>query len=274
MKKVVVVGLGIIGGSIAAKLSQQGHFVAGKDINTQNVFYALEKGYVCEIATNLAEYDVVFIATPPSAAMRILQTETFKDGAFVADICGVKSCIEQAVYQAPRNYRYVGLHPMAGKETSGIASATSVLFEKANIILCQSDFTPKADIDEACQWIQELGFGKTVICSAKEHDQKIALTSQLAHIVSNAYVKSPQVQGYEGFTGGSFQDMTRIAGVDEDIWTSLYFFNREYVLDELNCLIEHLQEYQTALQTSNEAQLKELLKAGRLIREKIRTKKE
>lgn len=274
MKKVVVVGLGIIGGSIAAKLSKEGCFVAGTDINEKNVEYALNKGYIQEKAANLTAYDVVFIATPPKAAMYILQEESFKDGAFVADICGVKSCIEQAVYEKPRNYRYVGLHPMAGKETSGIESASATLFEKANAILCKTAKTPPEDVNEAQEWLNVLGFGKTVICSAKEHDQKIALTSQLAHIVSNAYVKSPQVQGYEGFTGGSFQDMTRIAGVDEEIWTSLYFHNRDYVLDELSGLISHLEEYKTALEQADRAQLKSLLKAGREIREKIRTDKD
>lgn len=274
MKKVVVVGLGIIGGSIAAKLTQVGYYVAGKDIHENSEQYALKKGYIHETATTLNAYDVVFIATPPKAAMRILQEETFKDGAFVADICGVKSCIEQAVYESPRNYRYVGLHPMAGKETSGIESATVSLFEKANAILCRADKTAQSDINEAQEWLKILGFGKIVICTAKEHDQKIALTSQLAHIVSNAYVKSPQVQGYEGFTGGSFQDMTRIAGVDEEIWTSLYFHNRAHVLEELSGLIAHLQEYQTALEEADSEKLKSLLKAGREIREKIRTDKD
>lgn len=274
MKKVVVIGLGIIGGSIAAKLSKEGYVVAGKDLNENNIAYALDKGYIQERATNLDIYDVVFIAVPPKATIRLLQSERFKDGAFVADICGVKSCIQEAVYQSPRNYRYVGLHPMAGKETSGIQSATLTLFDNANVILCKTDTLSKTDIDEAKIWLNILGFGKIVICSAEEHDKKIALTSQLAHIVSNAYVKSPQVQDYEGFTGGSFQDMTRIAGVDEEIWTSLYFLNRAYVLEELSCLIAHLEEYKVALEQADSENFKALLKEGRIIREQIRTSKD
>ena len=117
-----------------------------------------------------------------------------------------------------------------------------------------------------------MGFGNIVECSAKTHDKKIALTSQLAHIVSNAYVKSPQVQNCDGFTGGSFQDMTRIAGVDEQVWTPLYAYNRENVLGELEGLIAQLSIYRDALKDCNDEKLSNALKDGRKIRETIRRK--
>ena len=114
------------------------------------------------------------------------------------------------------------------------------------------------------------GFQSISITTAKKHDEIIAFTSQLAHIVSNAYVKSPQVKGCDGFTGGSFQDMTRIAGVDEDVWTPLYACNRENITKELNMLIEHLSKYRDALSAQDDIQLKETLREGRLIRETIK----
>ena len=115
-----------------------------------------------------------------------------------------------------------------------------------------------------------MGFGKIVECSAQEHDAKIALTSQLAHLVSNAYVKSPQVQNCDGFTGGSFQDMTRIAGVDEKMWIQLYMYNRPFIVEELNGLIENLSTYRDFIQNNDAVGLEESLKKGRLIRENIR----
>ena len=115
-----------------------------------------------------------------------------------------------------------------------------------------------------------MGFGKIVECTAEEHDKKIALTSQLAHIVSNAYVKSPEVKACDGFTGGSFQDMTRIAGVDEKIWTELYLENKDFILAELEGLIAHLSVYLDALKKGDAEGLSEALKEGRLIRETIK----
>ena len=148
MKKIAVIGLGIIGGSICAALTQAGLTVDGTDINHQNVEIAIEKGYINGKVQDVALYDVVFIAIPPQATMQILATATFKDGAIVSDICGVKHEIEQIVYQEPRKYRYVGLHPMAGKETSGISSATPELFHGANLVRTLSEKTDATALAE------------------------------------------------------------------------------------------------------------------------------
>ena len=127
-------------------------------------------------------------------------------------------------------------------------------------------------LNEAREFARLLGFGKIVECTAEEHDRKIALTSQLAHIVSNAYVKSNQVSGCDGFTGGSFQDMTRIAGVDERMWSELYMLNRPYILEELDGLIKHLTVYKDAIADGNEDDLRRALAEGKEIRRKIKRK--
>lgn len=270
MKTIAVVGLGIIGGSVCGALTKAGYRVHGTDIDRFSVAIALEKGYIADVAERLDAYDTVVLAVPPAAAIKLLTTERFRDNALVLDICGVKSCIERAVYVQERNYLYVGTHPMAGKETSGIGSASPLLFQNANLILTVCDRTDeKALLDAQSLW-QDMGVGRIIVCSAEEHDRKIAVTSQLAHIVSNAYVKSPQVSCCEGFTGGSFQDMTRIAGVDERIWTDLYFFNKENVLAELNGLIDNLSVYRDALEGDDAQALSDCLKEGRKIREKIK----
>ena len=270
MKKTAVVGLGIIGGSICAALTKAGFRVDGTDLDESNLSYALKNGYIQAKADDLSLYDVVFIAVPPAATITILENATFQDGALVSDICGVKESIEKAVYAKPRNYRYVGIHPMAGKETSGIQSASANLFQKANLIVIHAPQTKETDVNEIKAYANAMGFGRIVECSAKEHDKKIALTSQLAHIVSNAYVKSEQVKGCDGFTGGSFQDMTRIAGVDETVWTPLYACNRENIVQELNGLIENLTVYRDALETKDDEKLSKTLKEGRLIRETVK----
>ena len=274
MKSIAVIGLGIIGGSICAALSKAGYAVYGTDLKKENVEYAKKRGYIADAAADISMYDVVFIAVPPKATISILQNTTFKTGALVCDICGVKEEIENFVYSVKRNYRYVGLHPMAGKETSGIEYASPVLFAMANLVITVCEHTNPKWVAEVKEYAEAMKFGKIVECTAKEHDKKIALTSQLAHIVANAYVKSPEVIGCFGFTGGSFQDMTRIAGVDEKIWTELYLSNQEHILEELDCLIANLSKYRKAIEKGDEEELANTLKEGRLIRENIRYKRD
>ena len=273
MAKIAVIGLGIIGGSVCAALSKAGFAVDGCDLNRQTIDTALEKGYINSEAVDISTYDVVFIAVPPKATISILQNTNFKDGALVSDICGIKSEIEKGVYAKPRNYRYVGIHPMAGKETSGIESASPDLFNNANLVITLCEDTRQDAIMQVKEFAKVMRFGRIVECSAEEHDKKIALTSQLAHIVSNAYVKSPQVENCKGFTGGSFQDMTRIAGVDEKIWTELYMSNRNYVLEELDGLLQQLSVYRDAIANEDEEALSKALKEGRLIRQNIKYKR-
>lgn len=273
MSNIAVIGLGIIGASICAALSKAGYKVDGVDLNAENIQIAHQKGYICKKAENLADYDVIFVAVPPKATQFILENTVFKDGAIVSDICGIKSAIEKTVFSQPRKYCYVGIHPMAGKETSGIESASPDLFNNANLVITLCEHTDKKAVQEIKKYANAMRFGRIVECSAEEHDQKIALTSQLAHIVSNAYVKSPQVSNCKGFTGGSFQDMTRIAGVDEHIWTELYMGNREFILKELDGLIEQLSVYREALVNQDENALSDALKDGRLIRQNIKYKR-
>ncbi len=270
MKKVAVVGLGIIGGSICGALTKAGYEVHGADVDNFSVAIALEKGWITSVAEDFRAYDTVILAVPPTATKKILEEGSFREGAIVSDICGVKECVEKTVYDKPRSYRYVGAHPMAGKETSGIGSATPSLFVNANLILTVCERTDEQALAEVQTLWRDMGVGRVILCSAEEHDKKIAVTSQLAHIVSNAYVKSKQVSRCEGFTGGSFQDMTRIAGVDEKIWTELYFANRDNVLGELEGLIEHLSAYRDALKDEDSEKLSACLKEGREIREKIK----
>ena len=272
MEKTAVIGLGIIGASLARALKKGGLCVDGFDLDAKTLEYALNKEYIDGVAAELSVYDNVILAVPPRAALAILQTAIFKDGAFVADICGVKQCIENAVYAQRRNYRYVGLHPMAGKETSGIESSSASLFNGANLVITVAPQTDPGALTKAREIAGVLGFGKIVECTAEEHDKKIALTSQLAHIVSNAYVKSEQVPHCDGFTGGSFQDMTRIAGVDEQMWTELYMLNRGPILTELRGLIEHLTVYKEAIEIGDDDALRQALAEGKAIRKRIKRK--
>lgn len=261
--RIIVYGLGIIGGSICAALKKAGHSVYAKNRSKQSIAYALEHNMIDGEAQSYEGADVIFLALPPSIVMHELDCGNFPENVVVADICGVKEPLEKIVMARPRSYRYVGLHPMAGKETSGISSASEALFRGANLVFTLNEHTDKAAIDILRILGKDMGFLRFVECSARRHDEMIALTSQLAHVVSNAYVKSPFTEICMGFTGGSYQDMTRVAGVDETVWSELFFLNRENLIEEIERLRRELARYSDILANGDEEELQALLSEGK-----------
>ncbi len=262
--KICVAGLGIIGGSICLALKRAGYFVFGWNRSEKASDYALKHKIIGEKATSFGQFDVVIVALPPEATVEFIQNNKFKDGAVVTDICGVKKYIEDAVFSKPRNFRYVGCHPMAGKEVSGIQNACANLFDKAGMIITKNAQTDRDALQIVRMLTVDMGFARIIECSAETHDKKIAYTSQLAHIVSAAYVKDTELEGCIGFTGGSFQDMTRIAGVDENVWASLYLKNAENVSEKIGTLISSLSEIKNLIDGRDEQGLKAALREGRL----------
>ena len=164
---------------------------------------------------------------------------------------------------AANGFAYIGGHPMAGRERSGFTSAKEDLYVGASMILTPDDKTDMPLLETLKDFFLDVGFASLTFSTPEEHDRIIAYTSQLAHIVSSAYVKSPEAQRRRGFSAGSFRDMTRVARLDEDMWTELMLSDADYLVKELGILIENLTAYKTALEEENEQQLHDLLKAGR-----------
>ncbi|HBN12749.1 MAG TPA: prephenate dehydrogenase/arogenate dehydrogenase family protein [Clostridiales bacterium] len=261
--KVCVAGLGLIGGSMCMALKRAGYNVDGWNRSPSPLEYAVENGIIDGAACSFAFYDVVFVALPPEAIINFIDGNEFKDGGIVADICGVKKFIEDKVYSSKRNFRYVGCHPMAGKEVSGIRNACADLFDRASMVITSDGRTDKDALETVRKLTRDMGFKYIVECSAKIHDEKIAYTSQLAHLVSNAYVRDERLESCIGFTGGSFQDMTRIAGVDEYVWASLYLKNAENLSDCLQNLINSLSLIKAAIDCGDCERLRSVLREGK-----------
>ncbi len=261
--RICVAGLGIIGGSICMALKRAGYAVDGYDISPLPPEYALTNGIINGIASGFDGYDVTFVAMPYKATVDFILSNTFKNGAVVADICGVKKPIDAAICRKYRNFSYVGCHPMAGKEVSGIENACADLFDGRSMVITSNNETNQGALDIIRKLTYDMGFGYIVECSPEVHDRKIAYTSQLAHVVSNAYVKDVDLENCLGFTGGSFQDMTRIAGVDENVWASLYLENAENLCEKISSLISSLAEIKDAIAAKNEKELKNILARGR-----------
>ncbi len=245
--KICVAGMGLIGGSLSMALGRAGYKADGYNRSAKPLEYALNHDIVGGVAQNFGCYDVVFVALPPKAAVDFILNTNFKSGAIVADICGVKKYIENAVLSADKDIKYVGTHPMAGKEVSGIENACADLFDRASMVITRNIYTDESALNIIKTLTADMGFARIVECSAEVHDRKIAYTSQLAHVVSNCYVNDPEIDGCLGFTGGSFQDMTRIAGVDENVWAELYLDNADNLLVSAENLYSSLGVFISAL---------------------------
>lgn len=273
--KIAIIGLGLIGGSFAQAIKQKtGHTVFGLDIDAATVQAALSSGAIDGLAQDhYEEVDLVLIALYPHACIQFLSehVDLLPGGCLIIDLCGVKRyvCRQAAQICAGRPLTFIGGHPMAGREASGFTAASPELFHNASMIL-----TPDQDVAEdrllwADAFFRQLGFSAITVTTPEHHDQVIAYTSQLAHVVSSAYVLSPCAGQHQGFSAGSFNDLTRVAKLHEGMWTELFLENHDYLTGQLDCLIANLQQYRQAISEQDAATLRQKLAAGRLRKESL-----
>jgi prephenate dehydrogenase len=271
---IAVVGMGLIGGSICRAFKHYTpHTVLGTTRNHKTVEFALSVGAIDEELTDPAQADVVFVALPPEATIDYLKEHVgeFRPGTIVADICGVKMPIVQAVDQLYYDHgiHYVGTHPMAGTEAAGFANSNVDMFRNASYIITPTSLTDPEAQETVEQLARSIGFTRIQITDPYRHDTIIAYTSQLAHVVSSAYIKSPTSALTLGFTAGSFQDMTRVAKLDPDMWTALFHMNKEPLLVEVDTLLHNLTVFRDALAQDDLQKMRRLLDQGRMLREEV-----
>lgn len=270
-----IVGLGLIGGSLAkAAKKNTKHKIYGFDISEATIKSALKEKVIDKELSgeNLSECDYVFIPLYPEAVKEYLleNAKNFKENAVVIDCAGVKRCVCEDCFNIAENngFIFIGGHPMAGTQFSGYENAKDTMFHNAPFVL-----TPKENEDilvlaNAREVIISIGFGRVSVMTPQKHDQLIAFTSQLAHIVSNAYVKSPSSSQRKGISAGSYKDLTRVAYLNENMWTELFLENKDNLIFELDYLIEELKKYSDAMKSDDAIMLKQLLKEGREAKEK------
>ena len=270
-----VCGLGLIGGSMAKAYKQAGHTVYGCDLDATTLGYARLSGDVDGALDpdTVGSCELILVALYPKAAAKYLEdiSPYIAATATVIDLCGTKARIcEKGFALAERyGYTFVGGHPMAGKQYSGFKYATEKLFKGAPMVLVPPKYDDISFIDGIKKMLAPAGFGRLSVTTAEAHDGMIAFTSQLAHVVSNAYVKSPTAKGHKGFSAGSYKDMTRVAWLNENMWTELFLENKEPLLFELDTIIKSLSEYRDAIENNDSETLRSLLKDGREAKEKI-----
>ncbi|MDO4541235.1 MAG: prephenate dehydrogenase [Bacillota bacterium] len=274
--KIAIVGLGLIGGSIAKAIKKTGdHMVYGHDLNTAVLKAALADGAIDSVLDpkDLKTCRLILVAIYPQAAVEYIKShcKDINPEATVIDCCGVKRYICQEIWPigAQHGFTFIGGHPMAGLEVAGYENSNAELYNKASMILTPHPDTDEAKIQAAGEFFLSLGFGHIEITTPENHDKNIAYTSQLAHVVSNAYVKSPGAAVHKGFSAGSYKDLTRVAKLEENMWTELFLENDDFLLGEINTLMDNLQEYARALKKRDSEKLRQLLKAGRQRKELV-----
>ena len=275
--RIIVVGLGLIGGSFCKAIkAYTEHHVIGMDADDTALDMAISMEAIDEvIPVNrpdlLNRGDLTIVAIPPRSIVQFLldNKDNFRKGSIVTDVCGVKQFVVDSVSGPFRQagVEFIGSHPMAGTEYAGFAFSKKDMFENASYLLTPTEETDRDKLAVLKKLAYILGFKKVVETTAARHDESIAYTSQLAHIISNSFIRSSTLPKEKGFSAGSFLDMTRVARLDENTWCDLFLLNKKNLLNEINQLTEHMGDLRTAMEKDDREGLVQLLRKGRLLKQ-------
>ena len=270
-----IVGLGLIGGSFAKAYHAAGERVLAQDIDRDVLSFAVISSAVDEELTDetMAECDLILLAVCPAAAVEWLRKNAPKIAShtIVIDCCGTKRTVCAACFPIAAQYgiTYLGGHPMAGTQFSGFKYAKADLYHGAPMVLVPPRFDDIELLGRVKDLLTPAGFGSYSVTTAEQHDEMIAFTSQLAHVASNAYIKSPTAKKHKGFSAGSYKDMTRVAWLAPRMWAELFLENRDFLLKEIDCYIEHLSQHKAAMEQNDEEELIRLLDEGKKRKEEV-----
>ena len=270
-----ILGLGLIGGSFARAFALAGHTVYAAEKDETMLSFSMLAGAVHGKLDNeaIAKCDLILLAIYPDGSANWLEQNAAYIGqdALVMDCCGIKEEICRRCFPLAEKYgfTFVGGHPMAGSQFSGFKYSRADLFEGAPMVLVPHEFDNMQLLDRVKKALEPCRFGSFSVCTALEHDRLIAFTSQMPHVLSNAFIKSPTAQKHKGFSAGSYKDLTRVAWLNANMWAQLCMSNRENMLFELDTYIESLKAYREALQAEDLQTLTSLLEEGKLRKEEV-----
>lgn len=274
-KTIAIVGLGLIGGSLAKAIKENTpHTVLGMDQNPKVADFALSCGAIHAIASDadLQRADMVFLGLYPAAAVAFAEEKghLVRKGAVVCDVSGIKTwlCQKMPLLAERHGWIFVGTHPMAGKERNGFEYSEASLFQGASFIVTPCG-APEPAVGQVERLALEMGFGGVVRTTPEEHDRMIAFTSQLPHVLACAYVLSPCCPRHKGFSAGSYRDVSRVARINETLWSELFLENKDPLLRELDTLMDHLGQLRGAIAGGEREQVASLLRQGRKIKEEL-----
>ena len=270
-----ILGLGLIGGSLARAYALAGHTVYAFEQNESMLSFAMLAGAVHgkldEQAIPKCELILLAIYPEGSASWLERNASLISRNALVMDCCGTKEVICGHCFPLAKQYgfTFVGGHPMAGSQFSGFKYSRSDLFDGAPMVLVPPVFDDIQLLDRVKTVLSPCNFGYFSVTTAQDHDRMIAFTSQMPHILSNAFIKSPTAKQHKGFSAGSYKDLTRVAWLNPQMWAELFLENRKNVLFELDFYISSLQDYRDAIAENDENKLVTLLEEGKKRKEQV-----
>ena len=276
IRNIAVIGLGLIGGSLAKAIAERTDYhIMAKNRTRSTLLQAIEDGAVHEELTdeNISQADMIILGLYPEEAVEYMKSigDRVKKGALVIDVSGIKRyiCEKMPPIAEKHGFVFVGTHPMAGKEKGGYFNSEAALFQGASFIITPTGGEHSEQVEWLTEFASDLGFGMHVICSPEEHDRMIAFTSQLPHVLANAYVQSPQCLNHRGFSAGSYRDVSRVARLNEHLWAELFLQNSDALTQELDLLIRNITEMCDAIKANDRETLETILGRGRKVKEEL-----
>ena len=278
---VLIAGLGLMGGSMAKTIKARTlSRVLGWNRTRATAEQALADGAIDAIATDalFREVDLVIIGLYPQATVDWLleNMPKMKKGCVIVDMVGVKQFMVEHLEQAALDagVHYVGGHPMAGREFSGLDFALPTLFDGASMIFVPTKSSTERILSQLEAYFMSLGFGQTVRCTAEQHDHMIAFTSQLAHVVSSAYIKSPEADKHNGYSAGSYKDLTRVAKLNETMWSELFLLNRDELVRQMDLFSEKFELMRNSIANGDRETIRQMMRLSTERRKYFDVKKE
>lgn len=254
---ILIIGLGLIGGSYAKALKAHGYTVNALDIDSTSINYAIENGIIdhgtadkSAYASFVSDADVVIFGLYPTAMIDFVEqySHCFKVGAMITDVSGVKcNVVDRVQAILPPEVEFIGSHPMAGREVSGVQNSNNAIFQNANFIVTPTDRNTPIGISFAKKLGELLGFARISVISPREHDEMIGYLSQLTHAIAVSLMNANGNPNLKQFTGDSFRDLTRIARINEVLWSELFFLNKDLLIAEIDCFTNELQRLKRCL---------------------------
>lgn len=273
--RVGILGLGLIGGSMARAYALEGHTVLACEKDENMLAFAMLAGAVHEPLTpdTIGSCELILLAIYPAGSAAWLEENAgfISPDTLVMDLCGIKREICSRCFPLAQKYgfTFVGGHPMAGSQFSGFKYSRATLFTGQPMVLVPPRFDDMELLDRCKQMLAPCKFGHFSATTAEEHDRTIAFTSQMPHILSNAFIKSPTARQHKGFSAGSYKDLTRVAWLNPRMWAELFLDNKDYTLFELDTFIESLSAYRKALAEDDLDTLISLLDKGKRRKEEV-----
>ncbi len=273
--KVLICGLGLIGASLAKTLKKNtNHTVLGWNRTPSVTQKALRDGVIDEsgeLEELMRDADITFVNFYPDAIVPFIleHKDCFKKDSIVTDSCGIKTKICKQLENEALDFYYIGAHPMAGREVGGYDNSLDILFDNASFIVTPYDSTPRNKVDALVGLAQDMGFARTVVTTPEHHDEMIAFTSQIAHVLACSYVLSPLAPMHPGYSAGSYRDVSRVARINADMWSDLFIDNKDALVREVDDLVSNLMQFKYNIINEDRQALCDLMNKANSIKEEI-----